>query len=398
MRISTAQLFTNTLATLRQKQTQLADLQTALATGKRVSQPADDPIGAGRILQVRALTDRLAQYQSNLNQADARLVLEESTLDHSGDVLDRAREIVLASLNGINDSETLAIYAGEVRQLREQLLSLANTQDANGEYLFAGTRSLTRPFSPDASGAVAYLGNAEQRFVNISDNLTVAMTDPGGPIFMEIPTGNGTFAVADAAVNTGTGLVGAGIVIDPSAWVPDTYTVTFTAPDSYVVTDGGGVPVGSGNHADPGRIAFSGIAFELNGTPAAGDQFTVSPATPLDLFASLDNLTAALTSGSATMTSTARANALNRALAHLDQGLSVHQNLRARIGSRLKQVDVYRDLNSSQFTQARAIQSSIEDLDYAQAISDFEFQSTTLDAAQKTFLALQNLSLFRLLR
>ena len=396
MRISTAQFFANSLATLHQKQSNLAELQTAMATGKRLNKPSDDPVGAGRVLQLGVLTDRLDQFNRNLNAADARLSLEESTLSASSDSLNRVREIAIAAVNGINDAGSLSIYGGEVRAVLGDLMGLANTRDANGEYVFAGTRSLTEPFGRSPTGAYTYNGNSDQRNVAISDNQRLAMTDSGARVFADLPTGNGTFEVRDNTANSGTGVLGTSSVSNPALWTPDTYTIDFIDPQNYEVRDSGGVLVATGIYQDPAQVSFLGIEFGLTGTPAAGDQFTVAAATTQDIFTTLEQLADAL-EGITPLSDTARTNLIYDALGKVDQALSANRDLRADIGSRLQQVDTYRELNATQLVLAQDLRSRIEDLDYAEAISQFQFETTTLEAAQKTFVLLQNLSLFNLL-
>ncbi len=396
-RISTAQLFANTLATLQRKQSQLAEIQRNLASGKRINSAADDPVGAGRVLEVSALSERITQYRRNIDVAEGRLALEEATLAASGDNLNQVRELALAALNGTADAQTREIIGRQIETLLGEALALANTQDANEEFIFAGTRVATEPFGVSPTGAFAYSGNNDRRQVDIADNLPIAMTDPGGPIFFDLAVGNGRFEVRDNPANAGSGVVGDSAVTDPTAWVPGPYTITFIDPDNYEVRDGGGALVATGVYQEPAKIAFLGVEIELSGAPAAGDSFDLAVGGRQDLFTTYQDLADALT-GAVTLSATARHNLINRSIANVDQALAVNQNTRASIGSRLQQLDSYRDLNERQFVHAQEIRSRIEDLDYAQAISDFEFQSATLEAAQKTFLAIQNLSLFRLLR
>lgn len=395
-RISTSQLYSNTLNILSRKQSNLADLQQALATGKRVTTAADDPVGTGRLLEIRALADRVAQYERNSDAAEARLVNEETVLTQAADNLNRVREIALAAINGIHDATSLGSFGLEVQARLDELVGLANTSDANGEYLFAGTASRTLPFTLSGTANYAYFGNNQQRTVNISDNQSVAMTDPGSDIFINIPEGNGRFQVSDNPANTGTAVAGDSSIVDPTAWVPDTYTVTFLDTQNYEVRDSGGGLVSSGVFNEPGTISFGGAAISLVGVPEAGDTFTVDPDQTQDVFTTLQDLSAAL-NGSANLSDAALNNLLNRSIQNIDQALTVNQNTRSSIGTRLQVIDSYRDLNQRDLIQARTIQSRIEDLDYAAAISEFEYESTILQAAQQTFLALKDLNLFRLL-
>src|SRR5690606_37354095 len=96
-------------------------------------------------------------------------------------------------------------------------------------------------------------------------------------VFMNIRAGNGVFQVTPGG-NSGAGIVGASSVTDPTLYDGDTYTVTFTSPTTYDVTDGGGNPVVTGATFAPGQtIAFAGIEFALEGSPEAADTFVVAP-------------------------------------------------------------------------------------------------------------------------
>ncbi len=395
-RISTSQLFTNTLSSITGGQARLADLQRAIASGKQVNTAADDPVGAGRILELRALTERITQYSRNSDAAEARLSTTENALVSVSDSLNRVRELALASVNGINTPSTLEAYGQEVLSQLEGMIALANQADANGEYLFSGTASNTLPFTLSGTLTYSYFGNSQSRSVSISDNQTVAMGLPGDEVFIDIPTGNGRFQVIDNPGNTGTAVAGDSSISDPTLWVPDDYTLTFLDPSNWEVRDSGGVLVQTGTYSEPGTISFRGADLSFIGTPAAGDQFTVETNTTQDIFTTLAELGAAL-NGETPLTETAMANLLNRSLNNIDNALTVNQESRATLGVRLSSIDSYRDLNARDVIQAQTLRSSIEDLDYAAAISEFEYESTILEAAQQTFLSLQNLSLFRLL-
>src|SRR6202007_2830681 len=100
-----------------------------------------------------------------------------------------------------------------------------------------------------------------------------------------------------AATNTGTGSIGVGTVSTPSAWVPDTYTISFTSPTDYTVTNSTGTVVTSGtNFQDGNSISFNGIQVPIMGTPAAGDSFTVARAGTASAFNTISSLVTTLSS------------------------------------------------------------------------------------------------------
>ena len=119
--------------------------------------------------------------------------------------------------------------------------------------------------------------------------------DPGAAVFMNNPTGNGTFATAAAASNTGTGVIDAGSVtargLGARASTPSHSPMPALAP----LTDGSGNPVTTGtyNGASGAEVAFNGIQAGITGTPAAGDKFTLSPSGTQERLDTLDNLVSA---------------------------------------------------------------------------------------------------------
>jgi flagellar hook-associated protein 3 FlgL len=402
MRVSTTQIFRNGISAIQNNQLDLTRTQLQLASGKRMLSPADDPTGAVQALQFRSGVEKTQQYQRNSDVLEHRLQLSEGTLAAVGEGLQRVRELALAGNNGTQSNETRRYLAGEIRHILDELLQLANTRDANGEYIYAGHSSLTQAFSLGAGGAVSYNGDDGQRQLQISPVRQVAIGDSGQRVFMDIPDGNGTFAVHDDPANTGGGVIDAGTVVDFAAWVPDDYTISFDEVDGelfYQVTDGGGatilgpVPFGEGE-----AIRFNGVETRILGTPKAGDNFSLRPSQNQDLFTTYRQLAEALEAPVTDDASRARLNnAVNRALVDLDQGLERVLEVRASLGARLQTVDSQRSVNEDVLLQLRTMLSNVEDLDYAEAISRFNLQQVALQAAQQTYVQVQRLSLFNFL-
>jgi flagellar hook-associated protein 1 len=78
--------------------------------------------------------------------------------------------------------------------------------------------------------------------------------------------------------NTGGATISAPTVTDPTSWTNSTFTVSFTDPTDYQVTDGSGNVVASGAYTSGSPISFNGEQISISGTPATGDSFTVGPA------------------------------------------------------------------------------------------------------------------------
>jgi flagellar hook-associated protein 1 FlgK len=80
---------------------------------------------------------------------------------------------------------------------------------------------------------------------------------------------------AATSSNTGSASIASATVPDMTAWTRGNYTLSFTDPTDYTVTDASGNTVATGTYTAGTPISFNGINVSLNGTPAAGDSFTV---------------------------------------------------------------------------------------------------------------------------
>jgi flagellar hook-associated protein 3 FlgL len=398
MRVTNDTLRQAFLDSLAAAQRRIVDTQQQVSTGKRVNTPSDDPVAAARIAQLDASIKRIAQYRDNATIARNQLGLEEQSLASAIDNLHRVSELAVQANNAPLSNSDRAAIAAELRQRRDALRSIANTTDANGKYIFAGYSEDSQPFSVGSGGDVVYNGDQGQRALQISDTRHVAINDSGAQVFQRIPTGNGTFTLAAGAGNTGTGVLGAGTVTSAAAWVRDTYTITFVTPTSYEVRNSASTLVGGGSFAPGQAVTFAGVAVPVDGNPAAGDTFTVTPSAARDVFATLDSLITALETPAGDDAALAKMhNQVGQLLGDVDQAAGHIIDARSEVGSRLRALDDETSLGEDFELQLTQTLSDIRDLDYAEALSRLSQQLFGLDAAQKAYAQTQNLSLFRYL-
>lgn len=400
MRVSTVWMQQQSLNTMLDRQSNIATLNQQLSTGKRIIQPSDDPVGAARALDLGHQIADIAQYQRNITAANARLSLEDQSLGNVTNVLQRVRTLVLQGVNGSQNDATRGDIAAELVQLRQQLLGQANSQDSQGEYIYAGNRTGSAPFA--TQGATTYMGDDGQRMVAAGAGLQVATGDPGSAVFGNIPTGNGTFTVTAGAGNAGTVVAGTTSVSNPqaspSAWDGNGYSIVFTAADTYEVRDAGNVVVDTGAYdaVNGSTISFRGAQLALTGTPAVGDSFTLAPSGNQDIFTTMQQLIITLQktpSGGADMQ-----NAMNAQLMNLDQAMSSVTRTRGMVGARMNALDQQQKLNADLTLQYQSSLTDVQAVDYYQAVSQLSAQTTALQAAQLTFSKMQTSKLFDYLR
>ncbi|HEU4602419.1 MAG TPA: flagellar hook-associated protein FlgL [Steroidobacteraceae bacterium] len=397
MRISTSAIHENALSAMMKQQATLSATQNQIATGKRVQSPADDPVASVHILELQRALQESEQYDANSKTAQSRLNLEEQALADVGNLITQVNEKALQGNNATVDPASRKMIAVEIRQRLSELMEIANRKDANGEYLFAGYSTLTQPFSQTGS-SVSYFGDQGSRQLQVSSTAKVSDSHSGYQLFMQVPQGNGTFVTAASSTNTGTGVIGVGSVVNPTAWVPDDYTLSFTsATGDYQIVDSASNVVTTGTYTAGSAISFNGVNIDLTGMPASGDTFTISRSRTEDVFTTLGKLADALEGNG--VGSTAQFNSeMGQILQQLDQATNHVLGVRAEVGARLSALDNADSSREEMQVELKTMKSDLQDLDYADAITKMNQQLLGLQAAQASYSKIAQLSLFDYLR
>jgi flagellar hook-associated protein 3 FlgL len=392
-RMSTSALHASAVREMTRQQTLLSKTQSQVGSGLRIQTPADDPIATTRILAMEQNRARLEQYGRNSDILTARLGLGEQALADATGVLQSVRERAIQANSGVLDDTARRSIATEIRARAQELLDIANRQDSNGEYLFAGFSSLTRPFSKTATGVV-YAGDQGVRSLQVGADQKVADGISGTDLFLRIPEGNGTFVTA-TGVHAGAASIDSGRVPGPAGWTPDNYTLSFTSATTWQVRDSLTNVVASGNYADGSVIAFNGAEVVVKGQPAAGDTFTIGPASTKDMFRTLEDLARSLeTAGTGSSAGSLVNTAVAAGLTQLDQALARVIDTRAVVGARLDTLDNAASSREQMDEQLATQVGDLRDLDYAEAVSRMNQQLTGLQAAQAAYTRIARLSLF----
>jgi len=428
MRISTSTLFSQNVSQLDTLQNNLVQTQQQISTGRRILTPADDPAGAARALQVSQTDATNTQYLTNIGTAQDAVTLSEGTLQSITTLIQNMQTTAVqaGNLSTMTDTDRKAL-ASTLQANLDQLVSQANTKDAVGNYLFSGFKGATQPFVQTSTG-VQYNGDDGQRMTQVSANEQMATSDSGANIFMRIKNGNGTFvAQPDPTSNGGTGNTGSGVINSGSLAVPppttaqlgNTYTISFSVAaggvTTYTVTgkDATGatlptvaqpLPPLSLPSAQPytngQTISFNGIQFAIQGAPASGDQFTIQPSTNESVFTTVSNLIKTLSTPTnpSNPASVALLTAgINNAMAGLNNSLNSVLTAEASQGARLNQLTALTTNANNLGLQYKQTLSNLQDLDYNAAVSNLTQEQTILTAAQKSFVQVENLSMFNYL-
>jgi len=287
----------------------------------------------------------------------------------------------------------------------DQLQGLANTDDGNGQFLFAGFKSASAPFVRQADGSILYAGDQGQRLMQVDVSRQMAGTDDGRSIFQTVQSGAG-YVGASPVGNTGSGVFGPASVVnlaDPNYgkdFVISFPTATTYQVDTATVPSVPVVPATAFTAGSP--VQFGGLQISITGAPAAGDSFSVATAknAGTDVFAAIGDVIAALRAPVDNAGPAAQAKLLNALSTGNRKITNAHDNVltvRASVGTRLQELDALETTGDSRALYDKSYLSDLQDLDYASAISEFYQRQTALQASQQTFVRIQQISLFNYL-
>ncbi|TBW12493.1 flagellar hook-associated protein 3 [Azotobacter chroococcum subsp. isscasi] len=401
MRISTVTMFEQGLNSLVRQQGEYLKVGQQIASGKRVINPSDDPQAASQAVGVAQSAAVNQQYADARISTRNALSQEESVLDSVADAIASAKTLLVQAGNGTLSDADRSSLASELSGIYEALLGQANATDGNGRYLFGGYQDKTPPFVKDAlTGIVSYQGDAGVVAQQVDASRQMASGDNGLQIFQTVHGSASYLARADAANAGSVTFTGPSVTDSSDAGFGTSFTLVFAvAADGTTTysTDGGTTPV---PYVDGQSISVNGLSLTLEGTPADGDSIAVSAADEADpdLFRTLRNMLDALSTPLQNDADRARLqNTLSTSSRELDNALDNVLTTRASVGARLNELDVLDTVGGNRALNYEQTLSDLVDLDYNAAISEYSLRQVGLQAAQKAFVDIHQLSLFKLL-
>jgi flagellar hook-associated protein 3 FlgL len=397
MRISTAQIFETGVEALQRRQRELAQAQQQLTSGKRVERASDDPAAAARAERALAAIGRSEAAERALEASRTAMTLAEGALGDATDLLQQAREIMVAAGNATYSDAEREALAVQLRGVRAQLFQVANRVDGAGGFVFSGQGSAAPPFV-DAPGGVVFTGVPGE--LQAASGEPLPLTADGRAPWLAAPTGNGVFETRAVPGSRGA-WIDAGRVTDPAALTGSTYAIRFSVASGTttysVLRDGVATALTDVPYSAGTAIEIDGLGFSVMGVPADGDGHEIAPSEPaLSVFDTLDRLAGELATPGRTRAQIAQGNLFG--LRDLDASLARLSTVRAEIGETLNRTDGVADRLDATKLAAQTEHATATDLDMVHAISDFSAKQSGYEAALKTYSMVQRLSLFDYLR
>jgi flagellar hook-associated protein 3 FlgL len=398
-------IYQNGLNGILNSQSTLLGLQQQISSGRRIVTPSDDPLGAGQAINSSQNLSMVGNYASNRQVAARSLGLEDNAL---GSVVSNLQDVwshlVQAGDGTLSDADRQSL-ATVLTNSRDALMSLANSDDGNGQYLFSGHQGGTQAYSL-VSGTIQYTGDQGQRMIQVEQARQMAGSDTGTDVFSRVSPGSNAYVASVPAGNAGTAEFSSVDVTNGGAGVGSKFKVDFSDDGAgnitYTVTTDDGVNPPSTSapvaYSSGATIDLGGVSFSISGAPAGGDSLSVEPAskTNMDVFGTLDSVIAALNQPSqGDPISTA---ALNNMLATATKKISLNMDnvstVRASVGARENELDALNSTGSQRSLTDTKTLTDITSVDYYSAWSALTLRNVSLQASMAAFNSIQGVSLF----
>lgn len=410
MRISTNQIYQRGLNNLLSQQEKAMRLQEQLSSGLKVSTPSDDPIASAQIELMNQRISSTVLLQKNRQTVESALNLQEGILNGTVSSLQRLHDIQIQAGNSALSEADRKALAVEAKTILNQLQDYANSKDNSGGFMFSGGKSGVPAISLNSSGEYIYNGDSSLRFQAVAGNLQVAVNDTGDEVFMRIPNGNGSFAIHTVTPNSGTGVLSTGAVVNTATYIPDDYTMNYalnTNGQLVVMVSGvisGNVipPSGLADDAplyqDGGVVNFNGMEITTTGVPMAGDSFSITPSESESVFSTVQRMISNLNKPFGTdVEKAATQTENNQLLAQLDTSLNHILSVQADLGARLNQLESANTSNTNLLEISEITRKLLREIDPTEVATQYNLQLINLQAAQQSFVRIQNLSVFNYL-
>ena len=397
-------------------------IQDKISSGKNIIFASDDPVGAVQLSGMKDNLSRVGRFIENSNIALDRLHLMDATMEAVNTVFIRAKELAVQASNdiyGVMDREAIAI---EFDEMKSELMTLANTQDSTGTFIYAGFKTKTSPFKMNANGAVEYNGDRGVLNLQVTESRLIETSLDGSTVFQDIVTSEGVstdlFAALDnisRSIRTAAGGVeearANGIAkISLTNADPGTYSFKITSGDkssdfSLNITGDDLTDVASainGANLDiTATLEDSNKTLKLVNT--LGKDITLgelqipginkAQVTPTSFFsfksvdAAGNNLSNEQTIYDKDQTIASRLDEIVTIQSHVS-------NQRAKVGARMNSAERIRDILEERQILINQDVGELQDADLATLVTSLQSQLTSQEASQKAFINISKLNLF----
>lgn len=198
---------TSMLNAITQQQNLLYDTYNKINTNQKFSNISENPIDSTTVININNQLQKLDDYEKNITNATAQINVQDSTFSLIVDKMQRINDLAIQAANGASGAEGIEACKEEIKQLKENIVNLANTE-YNGIYIFSGANTTTSPYVLADDGSITYNGTPSTdetylRRLEIADGVYVDLNIAGDSVFGSYSAGNPNATPPVAASGSG---------------------------------------------------------------------------------------------------------------------------------------------------------------------------------------------------
>jgi len=355
---------------------ELAKTQERLSSGKAINRPSDAPIEITNDLELRSNIDQMNQYRRNINDADSYMAILDTTMQSSNNVLQNVREIAIQGANDTLTAENRSYLNNDVKQSLYQLVTLSNSVH-KGDYLFSGKFTDQPPYSLEDGEFTADDAAAHGAPYTLNESLDIwdqSVTDSTLPearnlnplVARMVP---GEVTVFPSSLEEGTDYsidyVNGRIQLLSANAVTEADAGTLRMEFEWVRRSEADL------NGDVNRATSVNVKDQINIT--ADEMFGNRRKGETDAFSSVISLMEGLHESVQP--------AIEESISNIDTSFHRMLSAQATTGARVNGLEMTDGRLGDKVIEATDQHSKIEDLDFAQAISDFMLQEAVYNAS-----------------
>ncbi|WP_432467968.1 flagellar hook-associated protein FlgL [Agarivorans sp. Z349TD_8] len=404
MRVSSMNLYQNSLNGVLNSQQQVEKMNEHLITNKKLLTSADGPSDMSKSMFLSTEITLTEQHLKNGTLLENALNFEETTLDGVMNSMQRARVLGVQAGDGLNGDTERTSLAQELRQIRDQLVDFMNSQNADGSYVFSGFQTQKQPYVYDGSN-YNYQGDTGINELKVSSSVYIQTNDTGQEIFDNVfkrletndLSANITTAINDQKAYDSFHKLN----YDPITPANNTYQVQTVAgvPDTYEVLDSVGaslVPPVTGNYVPGESFNFNGVDIRVASVAGSpNEQFELAPPDKDNVLNMLSDFIVALEDPS--LVGSSFTEKQSDFMVGLDNSMESVNLTLGSIGARGNSLESVRTAASSMDIINQKSRASLSEVDFAEAVSNLQKAELALNTSYSSYSRISQLSLFNYL-
>mgnify|MGYP001204197978 CR=1 FL=1 len=400
MKISNSYLFDQATRNIQTAQSDVSKSREQIASGKSLVRPSDDTSKLRSIEILKSQQHKVESYKNSMNYLTDRFQLEESVLQSASDILIRLKDLAIQAANDSMSSSDRDIVSTEVNSLKDELLSIANTRDVEGNFIFSGSKTGSQPFKVNGTtGEVSYEGDNRRLFTSVSDSRMLQSNTDGTQVFLPVSRTTTEFTMSGVESAGAYNFRIGDSVLEFNVEEPLSDAKIKASIEESLLSSSidGKVSVVVANGKATAQLTLTGQAgIALSGIEVTQDD---ADSTPLNVSVSSTNVVGVdffkmVSDFSTALSSNTRSN-IDRAISELSSAQEKIAGSLGEIGSKLNTLERQKDINADLGLRVDQMLSSEEDLDYAKAVTQFNAELVRLEATQASFAKVAQLSLFQ---